>query len=218
VINEMAAVVNSEREPSEIEALPEYVREGKGRTRDSLEFVSSRPQLEVPVVSMQSNEPEGPQTDVLEALWPGVHQEFTSPARRSPSFFLTVGFMGGAAACLVGVWLFSMISPMVTSVGKPGNNAMVTQKDKPAAQGESQPGMPEILTPVSPDYAVQSGDTLAGIALKNYKHLSPRLLDEICRVNNLKNANVLNLGQKILLPVYRPQTGQQPVGATVPGQ
>jgi nucleoid-associated protein YgaU len=52
------------------------------------------------------------------------------------------------------------------------------------------------------------GDTLAGIALKNYKKVSPRLLDQICRANNMRNANVLSLGQKLTLPEYKAQTTQ----------
>jgi LysM repeat protein len=220
-MNEMAAVVNSEREPSDIEALPEYVREGKAkgvRSRDSLEFVSSRSAADGAVLPLQPNEPEGPQTDVLEALWPGVHQDFATPVRRSPSFYLMIGFMGGAFASLVGVWLFSVVSPLVSSVGKPSANAVVVQKDKPTSQAQGQSGASETLTPAVSVYQVQSGDTLAGIALKNYKHLSPRLLDEICRANDMKNANVLSLGQKITLPVYRPQTGQPAASATVQGQ
>ncbi len=56
-------------------------------------------------------------------------------------------------------------------------------------------------------HEVQSGDTLAVIARRNCKHASPRLLDEICRANGMRNANVLSLGQKITLP----NTTAQPV-------
>jgi hypothetical protein len=38
--------------------------------------------------------------------------------------------------------------------------------------------------------------------------VSPRLLDEICKSNNLRNANVLSLGQKLNLPEYHTQTAQ----------
>ena len=56
-----------------------------------------------------------------------------------------------------------------------------------------------------------TGDTLAAIALREYKRVSPRLLDEICRNNGLKNANFLNLGQKINLPNYQAQPTQMAV-------
>ena len=56
--------------------------------------------------------------------------------------------------------------------------------------------------PLVATYEVQEGDTLAAIALSNYKHVSPRLLDEICKANNLTDANVLNTSQKLTLPEY----------------
>jgi nucleoid-associated protein YgaU len=68
----------------------------------------------------------------------------------------------------------------------------------------------EVIVPVASTYEVKEGDTLAGIALHAYKRVSPRLLDTICKANNMRNANVLTLGQKIVLPEYRPiyiQTG-----------
>jgi nucleoid-associated protein YgaU len=55
---------------------------------------------------------------------------------------------------------------------------------------------------------VQAGDTLAAIAMRNYKRVSPRLLDEICKANNMRNANVLSLGQKLTLPSYNTQPTQ----------
>jgi LysM repeat protein len=74
----------------------------------------------------------------------------------------------------------------------------------------AQPGVvttatADVIMPTTPTYEVKTGDTLAGIALIAYKRASPRLLDEICRANNMRNANVLSLGQKLVLPEYRPQ-------------
>ena len=75
-------------------------------------------------------------------------------------------------------------------------------RSAPAAAGG------DLIIPLATTYEVQSGDTLAVIALRNYKHASPRLLDEICRANGMRNANVLSLGQKITLPEYHRQTSQ----------
>lgn len=205
--NDMATVMSSEREPTDVESLPEYVRDQKLRSRDSLEFVSSKPASAIDSLPLASNEPEGPQTDILEALWPGVHQEFAHPVRRPPSFYLTVGFMGGAAISLVAVWLYSTVPSVVAGFGKPNGNTVVAQVTSrgPATSGAAVTGSEDTVAPTQPTYEVQSGDTLAAIALHNYKRVSPRLLDEICAANNMKNANVLMLGQKITLPVYHPQ-------------
>jgi len=223
--SEMATVINTEREPAELDTLPEYVREKQSRSRDSLEFVSSKPVSATETAPVVSSEPEGPQTDVLEALWPGVHhQEFNNPVRRSPSFYLTIGFMAGAALSMVGVWLFSVVPPMVSGWTKATPNTVVAQTSvKTTGASQQTQGSEEAVAPSQPTYEVQSGDTLAAIALRNYKRVSPRLLDEICSANNMKNANVLSLGQKIVLPVYHPQlrTQQTPgansnSGATAP--
>ena len=215
--NEMATVMSSEREPTDLESLPEYIREKKLRSRDSLEFVSSKPVSAIDTLPLAANEPEGPQTDVLEALWPGVHQEFAHPVRRPPSFYLTVGFMAGAAISLVAVWLYSMVPSMVAGFGKSSGNTVVAQVTSkgPVTTGAVAPGSEDTVAPTQPTYEVQSGDTLAAIALHNYKRVSPRLLDEICAANNMKNANVLMLGQKITLPVYHPQArGAQTTSTT----
>ncbi|PWU02790.1 MAG: hypothetical protein C5B53_01275 [Candidatus Melainabacteria bacterium] len=204
----MATVINAEREPADLETLPEYVRENKSRSRDSLEFVSSKPVSTTETAPLAPNDPEGPQADVLEALWPGVHhQEFiANPVRRSPSFYLTIGFMAGAALSMVGVWLYSVVPPMVSGLTKPVPNTVVAQTSvKTAGANQQGQGPEEAVAPSQPTYEVQSGDTLAAIALRNYKRVSPRLLDEICSANNMKNANVLSLGQKLILPVYHPQ-------------
>jgi LysM repeat protein len=207
--SEMATVMSSEREPADLETLPEYVRESKMRSRDSLEFVSTKPPSTTESAPLAPNDSEGPQTDILEALWPGVHQDFTNPVRRAPSFYLSIGFVAGAAVTLVGVWLFSLVPSMVSGFGKPNSNTIVTQStNKTTGAGQSGPVSEEAVEPSQSTYEVQSGDTLAAIAFRNYKRVSPRLLDEICAANNMKNANVLSLGQKLMLPIYRPQAKQ----------
>jgi len=230
--------MNSDKETAEFDALPEYVREAKPRARETYEFLSPKYQSEAPRYqpeqpqsqSQYSFEPEiseyapedappvrAQKTDVLETLWPGVHHDFGhSQAKRPPSFYLTLGFMGGAIISLAAVWLYGVASPMVVGASKSAPAPVVASKD--AAATAVAPAGPrtngDTIIPSSPTYQVQTGDTLAGIAFKNYKHCSPRLLDEICKANNLKNANVLNLGQTINLPQYTPQSATSQIAAT----
>jgi LysM repeat protein len=211
----MATVMNSGKDPAELETLPEYIRESKGRSRETYEFTapryqtreiaSDRYQSDI-VATVDDSEPVAPvassKGDMLETLWPGVHHELTQPAKRSGSFYLTIGFMAGAFISLIGVWVIGTVSPMVTSASKPAP-ATVTQSAKSSGAAD-QKGSGEAIVPLVSTYEVQSGDTLAKIAYQNYKHCSPRLLDEICQANKLASANVLNMGQKLVLPEYHP--------------
>jgi LysM repeat protein len=222
----MATVMNSEKDPAEIETLPEYIRESKGRSRETFEFATPRYQTKEyatdryqtePVATAEA-EPEAPGSskgDMLETLWPGVHHELAQqPGKRSASFYLTVGFMAGAVISLIGVWMLGTVSPMVTNMGKPSAPAVVTQNSKSTVSTAEPKSSGDTIVPAASTYEVQSGDTLAAIAFRNYKHCSPRLLDEICQANKLSSANVLNLGQKIVLPEYHPNQATAKILAT----
>lgn len=212
----MTIAIESERDNREnfdLESLPEYIRENKVKTREfSLNMSSIKGSDTDASGEVQPTSPQaGTHSDVLETLWPGVHQEFTNPPRRGPSFYLTVGFMAGAVISMAGVWTFSAVSHMVASSGTSGGEKQilvaqggVTAPAPVPATHPTVPGAAQVIVPIANTYEVQPGDTLAGIALRNYKHASPRLLDEICKVNGMRNANVLSLGQKLLLPEYRP--------------
>jgi nucleoid-associated protein YgaU len=167
-------------------------------------------------------EVEAPKPDELEALWPGVHQDFLHSPKRTPSFYMMLGFMGGAFVSMFAVWCFAGVSQFahgsdkVQTANNGGQSQAAQQAAPPVAtmpQG-SDPGA--VLIPAHTTVSIGSGDTLAAIALREYKRVSPRLLDEICRNNGLKNANFLNLGQKINLPNYQAQSTQ--VAVTPQGQ
>lgn len=178
-----------------------------------------------------SGEPQGadsPPSDELETLWPGVHHdlhnELAQPAKRQPSFYIMLGFMAGACVSLLGVWSYSTVS---TTIANSGNKQiLVAGASSKAAQGSQSAAEPAIeaksidpnatLVPISSTYEVKTGDTLVMIAMKNYKKVTPRLLDEIVKANGMKSAHVLNLGQKITLPNYKPQSSA--IAATSSGQ
>lgn len=216
----MTPVINCEREALEFSSVNEYSRETQLPTRDaavsmSSQFFSDNRVFNQPQAVDYSEHNDAPKSDELEALWPGVHHDFGSPARRSPSFFLTIGFMAGAAISLVGVFIYAQVSHVVAS-NPQSKSVMVASGAETKASGTTsnasrtvtgQDGS-EILVPATSTYQVQTGDTLAAIAMRSYKRVSPRLLDEICKVNNMRNANVLSLGQKLTLPEYHPQANQ----------
>ncbi len=222
--NVMTTVASRDRDTLEIEPLQEYVREDSVYKKD---VSNAMPSLNPSANSTSSGsyerwerspspivETEEQHSDVLEALWPGVHHDFertASTAKRGPSFYLTIGFMGGALVSMLGIWGFSAVSSVVANVATPGDKQIVVAKGQssaaPQAGGSTAASVPqaagaEVIVPLATTYEVQNGDTLAVIAMRNYKHASPRLLDEICRANGMRNANVLSLGQKITLPEY----------------
>lgn len=223
-VNVMTTVASRERDTIEIEPLPEYVREEGFKKEVSNAMPSLNPssnstssgnyerweRTSSPVV-----ETEEQHSDVLEALWPGVHHDFertASTTKRGPSFYLTIGFMGGAIVSMLGIWGFSSVSSVVANAGQGGSKQIVVANGQAGQQaGAPQAAAPvggDVIAPAATTYEVQNGDTLAVIALRNYKVASPRLLDEICRANGMRNANVLSLGQKLTLPEYHRVTSQ----------
>ena len=224
-VNVMTTVASRDRDTIEIEPLPEYVREESAYKK---EVSNAMPSLNPSSSSTSSGsyerwerssspvvETEEQHSDVLEALWPGVHHDFeraASTAKRGPSFYLTIGFMGGAIVSMLGIWGVTSVSSVVANAGH-GAEKQIVQGRTSTQQSAAQQAVPsaaggDLIVPIASTYEVQSGDTLAVIALRNYKHASPRLLDEICRANGMRNANVLSLGQKIILPEYNRQTSQ----------
>ncbi len=224
-VNVMTTVASRDRDTIEIEPLPEYVREESACKK---EVSNAMPSLNPSSNSTSSGsyerwerssspvvETEEQHSDVLEALWPGVHHDFertASTTKRGPSFYLTIGFMGGAIVSMLGIWGFSSVSSVVANAGQRPDKQIVQgqpSKDQASAPQTAQAAAGgDLIVPLATTYEVQSGDTLAVIALRNYKHASPRLLDEICRANGMRNANVLSLGQKITLPEYHRATSQ----------
>lgn len=190
------------------------------------------PQPKITLERYQIDELEGQQfahkSAELEALWPGVAADFMhGHQRKAPGFYLSIGFVSGLVVAIVGMWGVSSVANMfngtpntasdskqqrVISRGHTVNtNSNIAQVPSTTNQATVTTRIPsdstaELVVPMVNEYEVKPGDTLAGIALKTYKRVSPRLLDEICRANNMRSANVLNLGQKLVLPEYRPQT------------
>jgi LysM repeat protein len=211
-VSDMATATESKQEQLDLDTISEYIRESKprlhelpGSTNKGLSAVQSPEQKPAPqsILSFQNDGAQSPETDVLETLWPGIHHhDFTHTIKkRTPGFFLLAGFLAGTIVVSLFIWCFSLISSFfahnnVLPVGLSPNKPEGAETSAPAMNGN------KILVPLVSTYEVQDGDTLAAIVLRNYKHISPRLLDAICRANNLTDANVLSSGQKITLPEY----------------
>lgn len=222
-------MINCEREKLEFESVPEFIREPYTSPRES--YSGTFPTLKPSTVEPRTTEEfDLPKTAELEALWPGVNHDFLQPTRRSPSFYLTLGFLAGAVASLAAAWSYSFFSHGATISGAPQKKIVVagthpgavsaTRAQIASENARGGSGRPivvdgaEVLLPAYSTYEVKTGDTLAAIVLKAYHRVSPRLVDEVCKANGMRNANVLNLGQKLTLPQYRPQASQIAAGTS----
>jgi len=211
-VNPMVTATESKQEQLDLETISEYVRESKPRELSGstnkgpspVPNTDSKPSHSTLLPFKNISAPQAPETDVLETLWPGIHHhDFAHTIKKKPPvFYMIFGFVAGTIIVSLMVWCFSIISSLFAH-----NNILpvgVSANKTDSAYSGSVNGS-KILVPLVATYEVQDGDTLAAIALRNYKHISPRLLDAICRANNLTDANVLSSGQKITLPEYSPQ-------------
>lgn len=219
-----SAVLVGDQEKLDFESVPEYVREPRS-SRDS--YVSKACYAEDEV------EPHAKSAEI-ETLWPGVSVDFLhgNHHKKQPSFYWGVGFVSGIVASVLSVGVIygatqlfahhadNSAPQIVVANGSAGVNqvkgSLTTVKGASAPVTTRISGNfdSEVIAPLFSTYTVRTGDTLASIALQAYKRATPRLLDEICRANGMRNANVLSLGQTLNLPQYRPQTRQIASGAS----
>ena len=95
-------------------------------------------------------------------------------------------------------------NPEGTPNDTPEENPEEIPDEQPEQNPEEQPGeVPEenpedTPTPEPEVYIVQKGDTLEKISRRKYG--DPFHIEEICKLNNLQNGNLIYIGQKLLLP------------------
>jgi nucleoid-associated protein YgaU len=82
----------------------------------------------------------------------------------------------------------AVVDPIVEPVEDPVVDSIEPEKPDVGPEGPYKDGV----------YVVEKGDTLAIISRKVYGDLDH--IDAICRMNGLKNGNLILVGQKLLLP------------------
>ncbi len=219
-----SAVLIAEQEKLDFDSVPEYVREPRISSRDS--YVSKSCYME------DEGAPLAKSAEI-ETLWPGVSADFLHGHHKTkqPSFYWGVGFVSGIVASVLSVGIIYGAMQLFNHHELPGAPKIVTANGSTLAQSQASSSMstqrgaavvttrvgtsldPDVVVPVFASYTVKNGDTLASIALQAYKRATPRLLDEICKANGMRNANVLQLGQSLNLPAYHPQARQIASGA-----
>ena len=82
---------------------------------------------------------------------------------------------------------------------QPGEDPDKQPEENPDKQPDENPDAPDENTENQPEeYIVQKGDTLEKISRRKYG--DPFHIEEICKLNNLENGNLIYIGQKLLLP------------------
>jgi nucleoid-associated protein YgaU len=246
-------VINCDEDKVSFEALPEFIREpyptGKEKNISTASPADIQPSIKHgPSIAermaeyMSDHQTKHPNkrtatlddgsemeiTRELEALWPGVNNEFFQTTKRTPNFYLTLGFVAGTIVTLFAVNIYAALTHagnptqaqdakriVVATTGSADNAAsnvssfsasklpaiaMPSANDKTSvATGNGS----ELLTPVESIHEVKNGDTMAAIVMHAYKRVSPRLMDTICKANGMRSPDKLTLGQKLSLPPYR---------------
>lgn len=134
----------------------------------------------------------------LDVLWQNF--KVSQKEDKSPGIYLATGFIAGAIAMLIMTTLLSFSvrgtdSSDLTPAPKAKEKARLTfiPADK-SSETATTKGSPE-------SYVVKSGDTLAGIVVRFYGSYDVSKLEKIQQVNGMKNANDLQIGQTLTMPM-----------------
>ncbi len=220
-----SAVLVNEQEKLDFDSVPEYVREPRS-SRDS--FISNACYVN------DELEPHAKSAEI-ETLWPGISADFLqgNSNKKQPSFYWSIGFVSGIVTSVLCVGIVYGATQLFLQPHEQAAHQIVVASGKGTSINQVKEALttvkgagvvttrvsignsadPDTITPIYSTYTVKTGDTLASIAVQAYKRATPRLVDDICKANGMRNANVLSLGQTLNLPQYRPQAQQIASGA-----
>lgn len=116
------------------------------------------------------------------------------PSHRSPIVYISIGFVAG-------VLFMSLITLMISLFSMTTGETEISKKS-PKVEVISEAAADVAAENVMQQkYIVKKGDTLNGIAYRFYGKYSEEKINEIQRVNNIKNPAALSIGQELIIPV-----------------
>ncbi|MEE3349179.1 MAG: LysM peptidoglycan-binding domain-containing protein [Candidatus Gastranaerophilaceae bacterium] len=161
----------------------------------------------------------------LDMLW----KDFKLPrGERSPIIYLGIGFITGVLVTLIvsafigmssGNFHIKSANTEATAVETPVAEAVQqesavqetvneTETEAPAkkfglfgAKSNNNESTQAAAVQTNKEYEVQSGDTMEKIVRQFYGSYSGEKVEAIMNLNNMKDANKLSIGQKLLIPV-----------------
>lgn len=140
----------------------------------------------------------------LDVLWQNF--KVTTKEDKSPGIYLATGFIAGAVAMLIMTTLLSFSfrsssSPdlsvpvsktkekaKLTFIPADKNSPVEKVQDATAAKGDES-------------YVVKQGDTVAGIVVRFYGSYDVSKINNVMKVNNMKNPNDIQIGQQLIIPM-----------------
>lgn len=173
-----------------------------GLTRENMGVLASLAQPEKKSTRAQLTQYyKATKSKELDLLWNGTHKSMQkvrnvakTTTQKSPIVYLTIGFVAG-------VLFMSLITLMVSifSMSPRGNEL---NSRTPKVELISETATNEAATATSEQkYIVKKGDTLNGIAYRFYGKYSEEKINEIQKVNNIKNPAAISIGQELIIPI-----------------
>lgn len=165
-----------------LESLAKYRRQHYGETANNNSSIQARP--------LKERE--------LDVLWQSFKQH--SKNDKSPGVYLATGFIVGAVTMLLVTTLLNFSVKTITS----SSNDFPTKSDVKVEDTEltfiPADTMQTANVPTE-SYTVKAGDTLESIIIRFYGTYSTAKETKIKKLNQLKNPNALQIGQKLTIPL-----------------
>lgn len=140
----------------------------------------------------------------LDVLWQNF--KVTTKEDKSPGIYLATGFIAGAVAMLIMTTLLSFSfrgssSPdLSVPVSKTKEKAKLTfipaDKNTPVENVQDT-----AVAKGNESYVVKQGDTVAGIVVRFYGSYDVAKINNVMKVNNMKNPNDIQIGQQLIIPM-----------------
>lgn len=167
------------------------VSQGESQSSQAREVLSRKPQRQA--VNVKMNE--------LDLLYKNFHTNFKKPAmaiKKTPGFYFGLGFTLGAISMFIISFIVGVTSiPKKEEIIQVPVEVTATTTLPPAALKTTEPTLSQ------EKYTVKRGDTLDRIAYKFYGKYDAEKIEQIRKINNIKNVTSLYVGQVLVIPVYK---------------
>ncbi len=162
----------------------------------------SEAQERTPGVYVRTNQPSPHELDMLWSTGRLYNKE-----ERSPILFLIGGFVLGILLTSAVFLLFinkpaiqtgdgGLLSPIIEDVQPDTTDTSSAGSSSEQADDKTSGALDVNFA----TYVVKSGDTLGSIAYKHYGSSAPNYVEKITRANKMKDADTLQIGQKLVIP------------------
>lgn len=137
----------------------------------------------------------------LDLLWGGTHKTMQkvrnvakTSVQKSPVVYMAIGFVAGV--------LFMSIITLMVSIFSMSPRSFAISSRSPKVEVISETAAKETaVANTEQKYIVKQGDTLNGIAYRFYGKYSEEKINEIQKVNNIKNPAAIRIGQELIIPI-----------------